>query len=180
MLPQKRNPDAAELVRAKSGRIFGDLNTLLVVLKGLPLAYSKDLQEDKEAVFDAYDTLKLCLMAMKGMIDNIRANKERMLHYAKCGFSTATDLADWLVINLNLPFREAHQTTGEIIKLAENSNRTLQEISLEELMKINPKIDENIKNVLSVENSVYSKCSFGGTSPIKIKEAIDLAKERIE
>ncbi len=180
MLPQKRNPDAAELVRAKSGRIIGDLNTLLIMLKGLPLAYSKDLQEDKEAVFDAYDTLKICLIAMKGMIDNISANKEKMLHYAKGGFSTATDLADWLVINLNLPFRDAHETTGRIIRLAEKSNRTLGEISLEELIKINPKIDESIKDVLSVENSVYSKCSFGGTSPKKIKEALVLAKERIE
>ncbi len=180
MLPQKRNPDAAELVRAKSGRIIGDLNALLVVLKGLPLAYSKDLQEDKEAVFDAYDTLSVCLLAMQGMIDNMSANKKRMLNTAKRGFSTATDLADWLVINLNLPFREAHEITGKIIKLAEETNRPLEEISIEELVKINPKINKGIFNVLSVENSVASKNSYGGTSPVNIKEAINIAKERIK
>ena len=180
MLPQKRNPDAAELVRAKSGRIIGDLNALLIMLKGLPLAYSKDLQEDKEAVFDCYDSLCVCLMAMKGMIENISPNKERMYHYAKEGFSTATDLADWLVINLNLPFRKAHEITGEIVTLAEKSNRILEEITLEEMLEINPNINKEIKNILSVKNSVFSKKSFGGTSPDRIKEAISLAKERIK
>ena len=180
MLPQKRNPDAAELVRAKSGRIIGDLNTLLIMLKGLPLAYSKDLQEDKEAVFDCYDSLGVCLMAMKGMIENITPNKERMFQSAKEGFSTATDLADWLVINLNLPFRKAHKITGEIVNLAEKSNRFLEDVTLEEMIKINPDINESIKSSLGLKNSVFSKNSFGGTSPNRIKEAISIAKERIK
>ncbi len=179
MLPQKRNPDAAELVRAKSGRIIGDLNTLLIVLKGLPLAYSKDLQEDKEAVFDAYDTINICILAMKGMLENLEPNKKRMLEFAEKGFSTATDLADWLVINLNIPFRKAHEITGQIVKLAEESQRSLMEITIDEMKKINPDINEKVKTVLSVQDSVKSKNSLGGTSPKEINEAIKIAKERL-
>jgi argininosuccinate lyase len=178
IMPQKRNPDAAELVRAKAGRIIGALSGLLVVLKGLPLAYSKDMQEDKEPVFDAADTLELMISAMAGMVDDLSVNAEAMRAAAAGGFSTATDLADWLVRGPGLPFREAHHVTGRIVKLAEERGCGLEELDLEAMQKVDPRITDEIFEVLSVEKSVASRTSFGGTAPVNVKAAAKAAKER--
>lgn len=177
IMPQKRNPDAAELVRAKSGRIYGSLFTLLTVMKGLCLTYSKDMQEDKEPVFDAYQNLVLCIKATTGMILDIKINKEKMKKAAARGFSTATDIADWLVQNLNIPFRECHSISGKIVKIAEGKNCLLSELSLQEMQKIEPRINESIFNVLSVEDSVQSRTSLGGTAPARVKEALEKLKK---
>ena len=173
IMPQKKNPDAAELVRAKIGRILGANIGLMTVMKGLPLAYSKDMQEDKEQVFDAADSLNLALCAMEGMIQDLTANKENLEFAAKSGFSTATDLADWLVRILNLPFRDAHHVTGEIVSLAERSKCDLSEIELKEMQKIHSDITEDVFTVLSIENSVKSRASYGGTSPEEVQFQID-------
>ena len=173
IMPQKKNPDAAELVRAKIGRILGANIGLMTVMKGLPLAYSKDMQEDKEQVFDAADNLNLALCAMEGMIQDLTANKENLEFAAKSGFSTATDLADWLVRVLNLPFRDAHHVTGEIVSLAERSKCDLSEIELKEMQKIHSDITEDVFTVLSIENSVKSRASYGGTSPEEVQFQID-------
>lgn len=165
IMPQKRNPDAAELVRAKVGRIFGSLSTLTIILKGLPLAYSKDMQEDKEPTFDAIENIILCIKAISGMVDDMKVNKENMKKLAASGYSTATDIADWLVKNLGTPFRDAHHITGRIVKLAESKNCRLDELSLKEIQSVEKKITADIFNFLSVENSVNSRTSFGGTSP---------------
>ncbi len=177
IMPQKRNPDAAELVRGKTGRIYGALVSLLTTMKALPLAYSKDMQEDKEPVFLADATLELCVLAMSGMIADFTADKKKMLESASLGFLTATDLADWLVKNLGLPFREAHHITGKIVALAEKKNCRLDEISLKEMQKIAPKISAEIFKVLSMENSVRSRNSYGGTSPEGVRKAIIQAKK---
>ena len=177
IMPQKKNPDAAELVRAKSGRIFGSLFTLLTVLKGLTLTYSKDMQEDKEPVFDASENIKLCLLAMSGMIADMKLNKEKMFKMAGSGFSTATDLADWLVKNLKMPFRDAHHVTGQIVKMAENKGVDLHELTLSEMQKVEKKITKEIFAVLSVESSVASRTSLGGTSQVRVKEEIAKAKK---
>ncbi len=169
IMPQKRNPDAAELVRGKSGRIYGSLFTLLTVMKGLPLTYSKDMQEDKEPVFDASHTLKLCLTAMKGMILDMQANRDNMRKSADTGYSTATDIADFLVRVLNIPFRKAHHITGSIVKIAEEKGSHLSDLTLEEMQKIEPKITADIFNVLSVESSVNSRKSYGGTATQNVK-----------
>ena len=179
IMPQKRNPDAAELVRAKAGRVIGALTSLLIVMKGLPLAYSKDMQEDKEPVFDAADALNLGLAAMTGMIRTMIINEDRMLAAAGGGYSTATDLADWLVRELNLPFREAHHITGEIVKRAEAKGIPLQELSLAELQAVEPRITRAARAVLSVEASVASRTSFGGTSPRRVRAAIAKARKEI-
>ncbi len=179
IMPQKKNPDAAELVRGKSGRIFGSLINLLTITKGLPLAYSKDLQEDKEPIFDAHKNIRICILAIDGMLKDLKVKKENMYTMAKGGFSTATDLADWLVINLNLPFRKCHHITGQIVKLAEKKNCDLADLSLKEMQKIEPKITKEIYQVLSVENSVKSRVSFGGTSPLVVKKAIATAKKLV-
>ena len=173
IMPQKKNPDAAELVRAKIGRILGANIGLMTVMKGLPLAYSKDMQEDKEQVFDAADNLNLALCAMEGMIQDLTANRENLEFAAKSGFSTATDLADWLVRVLNLPFRDAHHVTGEIVGLAERSKCDLSEIELKEMQKIHSDITEDVFTVLSIENSVKSRSSYGGTSPEEVQFQID-------
>ena len=177
IMPQKKNPDAAELVRAKIGRILGANIGLMTVMKGLPLAYSKDMQEDKEQVFDAADNLNLALCAMEGMIQDLTANKENLEFAAKSGFSTATDLADWLVRILNLPFRDAHHVTGEIVSLAERSKCDLSEIELKEMQKIHSDITEDVFTVLSIENSVKSRASYGGTSPEEVQFQIDRWKK---
>lgn len=177
IMPQKKNPDAAELIRGKSGRIFGALNSLLITLKGLPLTYSKDMQEDKEPVFDASHNISLCLQATIGMVKDLKVNKEKMLEAAKLGFSTATDLADWLVKNLQIPFRDAHHITGQIVKIAEESNRDLHELSLAEMQKIEARINQDIFNVLSVENSIASKISYGSSSRQSVELQIENAKE---
>jgi len=178
IMPQKRNPDAAELVRAKTGRITGDLIGLLTVMKGLPLAYSKDMQENKEPVFDAADALSLCLAAMAGMIRDIAFNADAMRDAAGAGFSTATDLADWLVRELNMPFRRAHHVTGEIVRMAEERGCDLAELPLTDMQTVESGITEAVFNVLSVENSVASRTSYGGTAPANVREQIGLARER--
>ncbi len=180
IMPQKKNPDAAELVRGKTGRIFGSLFSLLTVIKGLTLTYSKDMQEDKEVVFDAIENSKLCIRAMSGMVADMKANKENMLEMAKKDFSTATDLADWLVKNLKMPFRNAHHVTGSIVKLAETKKVELHELKLADIQKIEKKITNKIYDVLSVEDSVNSRISIGGTSTLRVKEEIKKAKKLVK
>jgi argininosuccinate lyase len=165
IMPQKRNPDAAELVRAKVGRIIGALTSLLVVMKGLPLAYSKDMQEDKEVAFDALDALSLSLAAMTGMVQDLEVNRERMRQAASMGFSTATDVADWLVRQANIPFRDAHEITGHIVKLAEEKGIPLDGLTIDDFKLIDHRIDSRIHKVLSVESSVRARRSYGGTAP---------------
>ncbi len=178
IMPQKRNPDAAELVRAKAGRVIGHLNTLLIVMKGLPMTYGKDMQEDKEPVFNAHDTLMLCLAAMSGMLGDTVFNKDRMAVDAGNGYSTATDLADWLVRVLGMPFRDAHHVTGSIVKHAENKTVGLEELSLAEMQNIEPRITKDIFDVLGVDNSVRSRTSFGGTSPENVVASVHQARKR--
>jgi argininosuccinate lyase len=165
IMPQKRNPDAAELIRAKPGRILGAFTSLLVVMKGLPLAYAKDMQEDKEPAFDAIDNFSLAIAAMTGMIRNLEPNAKAMRAAAAQGYATATDLADWLVRTLGLPFREAHHVTGALVALAEKKNCDLAALSLTDMHSINDKITTDVYKVLSLENSVASRTSFGGTAP---------------
>jgi argininosuccinate lyase len=178
IMPQKRNPDAAELVRAKAGRILGALTTLVVVMKGLPLAYSKDMQEDKEPVFDLADTLALLVAAVTGMVDDMTVDKAAMRAAADSAFATATDLADWLVRELGLPFRQAHHATGAIVKLAEKRGCTLAELPLADMRTVEPRITKAVYDVLTVERSVASRTSFGGTAPANVKAALRAAKER--
>jgi argininosuccinate lyase len=165
IMPQKRNPDAAELVRAKVGRVLGALTSLMVVMKGLPLAYSKDMQEDKEVAFDALDALSLSLAAMTGMVQDLQVNRERMRAAAAMGFSTATDVADWLVRQANIPFRDAHEITGHIVKLAEEKGIPLDGLTIDDFKLIDHRIDSRIHKVLSVESSVRARKSYGGTAP---------------
>ena len=172
IMPQKKNPDAAELIRAKVGRIFGANVALMMVMKGLPLAYSKDMQEDKEQVFDAADNLTVALAAMTGMIKDLKANKENMEAAAHFGFSTATDLADWLVQKLNLPFREAHHITGQIVLIAETKRCDLCDLDLGEMQEVDDRINEDIYSVLSVHQSVASRSSYGGTAPSQVRSQI--------
>ncbi len=179
IMPQKKNPDAAELVRAKVGRIVGALNTLIVVMKGLPLAYSKDMQEDKEAVFDAADSLALSIAAMTGMIADLVANPAVLAAAAGADFTTATDLADWLVRRLDMPFREAHQVTGRLVRLAEARDCGLEDLALAEMQAVAPGITGEIYDVLGVENSIASRTSFGGTAPARVAEQIASWKERL-
>ncbi|WP_295882438.1 argininosuccinate lyase [uncultured Bartonella sp.] len=179
IMPQKKNPDAAELVRAKTGRINGSLIALLTIMKGLPLAYSKDMQEDKEQVFDAAQSLELSLAAMAGMIADIEINKNVMKKAAGTGYSTATDLADWLVRKLGIPFREAHHITGHAVALAEKKKCDLADLTLEDLKTINPDITADVFDVLSVEKSVQSRKSYGGTAPQEVQRQIDYWKKRL-
>ncbi|MCS6758136.1 MAG: argininosuccinate lyase [Candidatus Devosia euplotis] len=168
IMPQKRNPDAAELVRAKIGRILGALTALIVVMKGLPLAYSKDMQEDKEVAFDALDSLSLSLAAMTGMVRDMVPNRARMRVSAAAGFSTATDIADWLVREINIPFRDAHHITGQIVALAEQKNCGLEGLTIEDFKSIDSRIDSRIHKVLTVEVSVAARQSYGGTAPVNV------------
>jgi argininosuccinate lyase len=179
IMPQKKNPDAAELIRGKVGRVIGDMNALLVVMKGLSLTFSKDMQEDKEPVFDAVDTLCLTLPAMTGMIRDMIVNREVLAKDAGSGFATATDLADWLVRVLNLPFRVAHHVTGELVALAERGDKNLDQLTLAEMQSVESGITNEIFDVLSPENSVASRLSFGGTAPARVREAIAAARERL-
>ncbi|MGV0877872.1 argininosuccinate lyase [Martelella sp. FLE1502] len=179
IMPQKKNPDAAELVRAKTGRINGALVALLTVMKGLPLAYSKDMQEDKEQVFDAARSLDLAIAAMTGMVGDLTVNVDAMKAAAGSGFSTATDLADWLVREAGLPFRDAHHATGAAVALAEKKGCDLAKLSLEELQGINPAITGGIFDVLTVEASVASRKSFGGTAPDEVRKQIAWWRERV-
>ena len=178
IMPQKRNPDAAELVRGKSGRILGDLQGLLVVLKGLPLAYSKDMQEDKEGVFDAADNLDLCLAAMAAMLAGIAVDRARMRAAAGVGFTTATDLADWLVREKGVPFREAHGVAGRVVRLAETRGCGLEDLTLADLQEVDGRIEAGAMAMLSVDRSVESRRSLGGTAPERVLEAVAAAEAR--
>ena len=179
IMPQKRNPDAAELVRGHSGRIVGLLTGLMVTMKSLPLAYSKDMQDDKEPVFEARDLLVLSLEALAGMIETIEFVPERMREAASQGYSTATDLADWLVREADVPFREAHHITGQAVKAAEERGCDLAELPLEVVRAIDGRIDQRVFDVLSVDASVRSRTSYGGTAPERVREQIAAAKETL-
>jgi argininosuccinate lyase len=178
IMPQKRNPDAAELVRAKVGRVTGSLITLLTVMKGLTLAYNKDMQEDKEPVFIAHDQLVICLKVTTGMIEDLHINQEAMLKAAAGGYSTATDLADWLVRKLNMPFRRAHHVTGAVVKLAESKGCMLSELKLSDMHSIDERITNDVFDVLTVQHSAASRTSFGGTAPENVRAAIVEATKR--
>ncbi|HIJ63988.1 MAG TPA: argininosuccinate lyase [Rhodospirillaceae bacterium] len=178
IMPQKRNPDAAELVRAKAGRVIGDLNALLIVMKGLPLAYSKDMQDDKEPVFEAADTLELCLAAMAGMIRDLTLREDRLRAAAGAGFATATDIADWLVRVAGLPFRQAHHITGRVVRLAEQRGCRLEDLAEADLKAIDDHLDARVFALLGVEASVASRTSFGGTAPANVATAAQAARQR--
>ena len=179
IMPQKRNPDAAELIRAKAGRIAGDFVSLLMVMKALPLSYSKDMQEDKEPLLDALESLELGIAAMRGMVEDMTPDPDAMRSAAATGFSTATDLADWLVREHALPFREAHRIVGELVGIAEARGVGLEEMTLEEFQKVDARIDESALKILSVEDSVASRTSPGGTSPENVKEALARWREHL-
>ncbi|MCH9764872.1 MAG: argininosuccinate lyase [Alphaproteobacteria bacterium] len=180
IMPQKRNPDAAELTRAKIGRISGAFQGLLMVMKGLPLAYSKDMQEDKEVAFDALAHLHTALLAMTGMVGDLKPVPEAMKAAAGSGYSTATDLADWLVRELKLPFRDAHYITGQIVKMAEDQAIALEDLALSDMQKAEAGITKAVYSVLSVENSVKSRKSFGGTAPQNVRKMAKRWLKRLE
>ena len=180
IMPQKKNPDAAELIRAKIGRIMGANVGLLTVMKGLPLAYSKDMQEDKEQVFDAADNLMLALAAMEGMVRDMTANGPTLEAAAASGFSTATDLADWLVRELGLPFRDAHHVTGALVKLAEDQGCDLPDLTLDQMTSVHDGITKAVYDVLGVHNSVASRMSYGGTAPAQVHVQIARWKEELK
>jgi argininosuccinate lyase len=180
IMPQKRNPDAAELIRGKTGRVLGDFVALATVVKGLVLAYGTDLQEDKERVFDAADTVELCLAAMAAMIADLTAQPDKMRAAAEPGYPTATDLADWLVRVLKKPFREAHHIAGSIVKLAETKGVTLEQLPVTDMQTIEPAITKDVLTVLSLESSVHSRMSLGGTAPARVKEQIAYWKAQLK
>ncbi len=179
IMPQKRNPDAAELIRGKSGRVLGDFVALATVVKGLVLCYGTDLQEDKERVFDAADTLELSLAAMAAMIADLTAQPERMRAACEAGYPTATDLADWVVKALKKPFREAHHISGSIVKLAEDKGVRLEQLSLADMQSVDPAITEDVFKVLSLESSVNSRMSLGGTAPARVAEQLFQWREKL-
>ncbi|KAA5607506.1 argininosuccinate lyase [Roseospira marina] len=176
IMPQKRNPDAAELIRAKTGRVVGHLTGLLMVMKGLPLAYSKDMQEDKEPVFETVDTLGLCLAAMTGMVQDLQVNRDRLAAAAGAGFSTATDIADWLVREHGVPFRDAHHITGAIVKLAEDKGVGLEDLSLADLQAVEPRITDDLR--LDAAGSAAARTSLGGAAPDRVRAACVEARRR--
>ena len=178
IMPQKRNPDAAELIRAKTGRVIGDLNALLIVMKGLPLAYSKDMQDDKEPVFECADTMELAIAAMTGMIKDMVVNTDVLAAAAGAGFTTATDIADWCVRELKMPFRRAHHVAGSLVKLAEDKGCDLPDLSLDEMRTVESGITEAARAVLSVESSVASRTSHGGTAPDNVRAAVAAARAK--
>jgi argininosuccinate lyase len=179
IMPQKRNPDAAELIRGKSGRILGDFVALATVVKGLVLTYGTDLQEDKERVFDAADTLELSLAAMAAMIADLSANPARMKAACEAGYPTATDLADWVVRILKKPFREAHHIAGALVKAAEDKGVGLDALPLAEMQKIEPAITEAVFPILSLESSVNARMSLGGTAPARVREQVHFWREKL-
>jgi argininosuccinate lyase len=179
-MPQKKNPDGAELIRGKTGRIAGALISLLTTMKGLTLTYSKDMQEDKEPLFDALESSKLTLKVMAGMILDMKINHDKMLAMASSDYSCATDLADWLVKNLKIPFRQSHHITGSIVKMAEEKNLQLHELKLSDLQKIEKKITKDIFNFLEVKSSVNSRTSYGGTAPLMVKKQIIEAQKYLK
>ena len=178
-MPQKRNPDAVELVRGHAGRIAGCLVALTVTMKGLPLAYSKDMQDDKPPVFEAHDLLALSLAAMTGMVESAAFRTDRMREAAAAGHSTATDLADWLVREAGLPFREAHHATGRAVRLAEDRGVGLADLPLADLQAIHPGIGESVYAVLTPERSAASRTSYGGTAPSEVRKQVNSWKDRL-
>jgi argininosuccinate lyase len=178
IMPQKRNPDAAELVRGKVGQMIGALTQLLIIVKGLPLSYGKDLQDDKAPTFAASDAMALCVAATAGMVRDMKVNEARMRQATEGGFLTATDLADWLVRELGLPFRNAHHVTGELVRLAESRNCRLQDLSLKDMQGVEQRITDAVFSVLGVDQSVASRTSFGGTAPENVRRAVAQARER--
>ena len=172
IMPQKKNPDGAELVRSKAAIVISNLNNLLIILKGLPLGYNKDLQEDKKLIFDSFDTVKLCIQVIKEIIEKVKFNKKEMKKAVDDSNSTATDLANWLVINLNYTFREAYKLTGKLVAFCNKKNINLDQLSLKELKKFDKKISKSAINVLSSTNSIKNKKSFGGTSPQSVNKSI--------
>jgi argininosuccinate lyase len=180
IMPQKRNPDAAELVRAKTGRVIGALNGLLIVMKGLPLAYQKDMQEDKQGAMEAFAALSLAIRAMTGMVLDIVPDEARMKAAAGEGYATATDLADWLVRTLKMPFRDAHHVTGRIVALAAQQGVPLHELPLQAMREVEPKISAEVLGQLSVESSVKSRTSFGGTAPKNVATQAKAWLKRLE
>ena len=178
-MPQKRNPDAAELVRGKTGRMLGNLTALLTVQKGLALTYFKDMQEDKEPLFDSAENLALCLAATAGMVRDMRPQPARLAEAAGAGFSTATDLADWLVRELRFPFRDAHHATGRLVALAEGKGVDLAGLSLAEMQSVEPRIHDGVFGVLTVQASVASRTSFGGTAPANVARMAAEWRERL-
>ncbi|MCW0236018.1 MAG: argininosuccinate lyase [Ferrovibrio sp.] len=172
IMPQKRNPDAAELVRGKVGRIVGSLNALLITMKGLPMTYGKDMQEDKEPTFDAVDSLELCIAATAGMIADLKANAARMQEAAGEGYTTATDLADWCVRRIDMPFRQAHHVAGSLVKIAEQQGKPLEALTLAEMQSVEKRITKDIFAVLGVQNSVKSRVSYGGTAPGNVRKQV--------
>jgi argininosuccinate lyase len=180
IMPQKRNPDAAELVRAKVGRIAGAFQSLLIVMKGLPLTYSKDMQEDKEVTFDALNALRLAVAAMTGIVGDLEPNADAMARAAGSGYATATDLADWIVRTLAIPFREAHHITGRIVAAAEAKGVPLEKLALADLHAVSPRITAEVFSVLSVQNSVASRTSYGGTAPQNVRKMARAWTKRLE
>jgi len=178
IMPQKRNPDAAELTRAKVGRIMGAFVALCTILKGLPLTYGKDMQEDKEPLFDAADSLELGIAAMAGMIRDLKANPQRMRAVASADYSVATDLADWLVRKVGLPFRQAHHVTGKLVGIASDKGVDLDKLSLAEMQAVEPAINRSVFKVLTVEASVAARKSFGGTAPANVARSVKDARKR--
>ena len=179
IMPQKKNPDAAELIRSKTGRVFSSLSNLLIIQKGIPSGYSKDLQEDKEPTFDAYYSIEIILNVADEMIKSIKINKEKMYQESNKGYTTATDLADWMVRKIGLTFREAHHKTGKIVLLAEKEKKMLYQLTLDNLKKIEPKIYKDVYDILLPEKSISNKKSYGGTSLKTVIEALKRAKKRI-
>ncbi len=178
-MPQKKNPDAAELVRGHAGRVIGCTTALMITMKGLPLAYSKDMQDDKPPVFEAASLMGLSVAAMTGMVADSSFDTDRMRQAAELGFATATDLADWLVREADIPFRDAHHITGAVVKRAESDGVALDQLSLEVLQEIDERIDDRVFKALSVEASVASRNSYGGTSPDQVRKQVTAAKARL-
>ena len=176
-MPQKRNPDAAELVRAKPGRIIGDLVSLLTVIKGLPLAYGKDMQEDKEPVFDAEASLSIAIAAMTGMIEDMIAQPEPMRRALEKGHPNATDLADYLVSALNIPFRDAHHITGQLVLMADKKGCALEQLDLDEMQLVEPALKPDVLDILRLENAVAARTSYGGTAPEAVRNHIAHARQ---
>jgi len=176
IMPQKKNPDAAELVRGHSGRIVGSLTSLMITMKGLPLAYSKDMQDDKPPVFEAASLLALSIAAMTGMVAEARFRTDRMRAAAELGYATATDLADWLVRQADIPFREAHHITGSAVRLAESRGVALDQLPLADLQVIDPRVDDRVYAALSVEASVAARASHGGTAPVQVQQRVAEAR----
>ena len=180
MMPQKKNPDAAELLRSKSGRIFANLQNLLVVMKGLPLAYSKDMQEDKEPLFDSVENIILSLQVLDGIINDITFNTKKMFEMSQMGHSNATDLADYLVQKCGVPFRDAHHITGKIVRIALENNCKIQELSLKEMQEVEPKISQEVFEFLDTHNVVKRRNSFGGTGFDQVKKQVVIAFEFVK